>query len=93
MSASPWHTEDGRRRRGTVTPTRYRRFYDPRGHAAPMAGVDRHGERWQGTSRPHTRAERRRHNRSTWRRIVAEARREALAGELAAALEQAAGAR
>lgn len=61
------------RARGVVPPTPERTVSDD-GHFPPAGGRDRTGARWRGTSRVVRPAERRRHNRRTWRALLVEAR-------------------
>lgn len=64
-----------------LAPTLRRSFHD-QGHMPPMRGhVDNEGSLWKGASRIIDRPRKRRLNRTSWRRILADARRAIQAGE------------
>lgn len=57
-----------------------KRQYHGDDHMPPARGMtDNEGSLWKGASRIVNRAAKRKHNRDTWRKILAEARREHLA--------------
>ncbi len=67
-----------------VAPTRTRRYIDPRSHMPPQSMLDNTGANWLGTSRVVDRPARRKRNRASWRRLLAEGRRETMAAKRAA---------
>ncbi len=62
-----------------VPATYLRRYLDP-GHRPPLSGLDHSGGTWIGTSRIVDPAGRRRLNKRTWARLLADARRAYVAG-------------